>query len=136
MTKIDRTEIYCCGCRREVSARLTDGREIYPRRRDLHDLPFWKCDACKNYVGCHFKTNKPTKPLGCIPTNKIRTARQHIHNILDPLWKTGKVRRKEVYSRLSTALGRRYHTADLRSLDEARVICQEIETIYREQEKG
>ncbi|NTG07102.1 hypothetical protein [Rhizobium rhizogenes] len=56
--------LFCCGCQAEVSARLTDGKEIYPHRRDLHDLPFWKCDACKNFVGCHHKTANHTKPLG------------------------------------------------------------------------
>lgn len=78
--------IYCCGCKADVGARLTDGREIYPHRADLAALPFWKCDACGNAVGCHHKTKERTRPLGCIPTPELKTARSHIHRVLDPLW--------------------------------------------------
>jgi hypothetical protein len=70
-------DIYCCGCESAVQARLTDGREIYPHRPDLADLPFWKCDGCGNHVGCHHKTNDRTRPLGNIPTPEIRIARKH-----------------------------------------------------------
>lgn len=51
--KKDPSQIHCCGCGETVTARLTDGREIYPHRQDLSGLPFWKCDTCGNYVGCH-----------------------------------------------------------------------------------
>lgn len=61
-------KIYCTGCGKDVQARLTDGAERYPHRPDLYELPFWKCDTCGNYVGCHHKTRAPTKPLGCIAT--------------------------------------------------------------------
>ena len=74
--------LYCCGCERDVTGRLTNGGEIYPHRSDLADLPFWKCDTCKNSVGCHHKTTSPTKPLGCIPTKEIKAARHHIHKFL------------------------------------------------------
>ena len=37
--------IYCCGCAQDVTARLTDGSEIYPHRLDLADIPFWVCDT-------------------------------------------------------------------------------------------
>ena len=69
------TKIWCCGCGKEVDARLTDGAEVYPHRRDLASLPFWKCDACGNFVGCHHKTRERTKPLGCIPTPEIKDVR-------------------------------------------------------------
>ena len=114
--------IFCCGCMEEVLARLTNGKEIYPHRNDLASLPFWKCDKCGNFVGCHHKTKTPTKPLGCIPTDLIRNARKHIHTLIDPLWKSGKVKRSELYAELSEKLGRQYHTADIRSIDEARFI--------------
>lgn len=68
-------DLYCCGCKTKVSARLTDGAEVYPHRPDLHDLPFWRCDACGNFVGCHHRTKKRTGPLGCIPTPEVRWAR-------------------------------------------------------------
>jgi len=115
-------EIYCCGCMKVVEARLTDGNEIYPHRLDLHNLPFWKCDRCGNYVGCHHKTKNRIKPLGCIPTTEIKNARKEIHTILDPIWKSGRVDRKTLYAAISEHLGWTYHTAKIRSIDEARKV--------------
>lgn len=124
--------IFCCGCEKEVDARLTDGSEIYPHRGDLATLPFWKCDECGNYVGCCYKTNTPTKPLGNIPTPEMRNARKHIHAILDPIWKSGKVQRGTLYGMISDKLGYQYHTAELRTIDEARRVWKIIRSIARE----
>lgn len=114
--------IYCSGCDKKVKARLTDGKEIYPHRQDLYHLPFWKCDWCKNYVGCHHKTKDRTNPLGIIPTKMLRGVRKSIHFYIDPVWREKKLTRSQVYKLLSTYLGREYHTADLRSVKEANLI--------------
>lgn len=121
--------IYCCGCKTKVEARLTDGKEIYPHRSDLFDLPFWKCDSCGNFVGCHHKTEDRTRPLGCIPTPEIKNARKEIHKILDPLWKKGKISRSKIYKYLSDSLGWRYHTADIRNIEEARKVYRLIKEL-------
>lgn len=113
-------EIYCVGCAKEVGARLISGVTLYPGRYDLHAIPFWQCQTCLNYVGCHHKTRNRTAPLGCIPTPELRNARNHIHALIDPLWKQGKISRKELYRRIGAAMGTKYHTAQLRTLDEAR----------------
>jgi len=60
--------------------------------------------------------------LGCIPTKEIKNARQHIHRILDPLWKSGLATRNEIYKIISDEFGFKYHTAQIRSVDEARKI--------------
>lgn len=122
-------EIYCCGCNKNAEARLTSGVEIYPHRPDLSSLPFWKCDSCKNFVGCHHKTSNPTNPLGCIPTKELKNARQHIHRILDPIWQNGKLERKHVYARLSKSLGYQYHTAEIKTIEEARKIYKIVQEI-------
>jgi hypothetical protein len=119
-------KIYCCGCEKDVEARLTDGDEIYPHRPDLFSLPFWKCDTCGNFVGCHHKTKTRTKPLGCIPTPELRMARNSIHSLLDPAWQSGKIGRKELYRVLTEKLGWKYHTAKIKSLDEAEKVIQII----------
>lgn len=119
---MDKKEIYCVACEIKVNARLTDGCEIYPHRKDLSDLPFWKCDTCKNYVGCHHKTKNRTNPLGNIPNAEMRKARQHIHALLDPIWKSGKRTRNQVYEAISGAMGFGYHTATLRTIEEAREV--------------
>jgi len=123
------TGIYCCSCGKDVYARLTDGKEIYPHRVDLFKLPFWKCDDCGNYVGCHHKTSKPTQPLGCIPTKEIKEARIHIHELLDPIWKSGKISRAKLYKKISSEIGFNFHTANIRSIEEARVAYKIVKSI-------
>ena len=123
-------EIWCCGCEKKVHARLTNGAEIYPHRGDLAAQPFWRCDGCGNYVGCHHKHG--TAPLGCIPTPELRKARGHIHAILDPLWKSKKIGRSEIYAKLTEITGRRYHTAHIRSVEEAREIYRHVQEIAKE----
>ncbi|MCP5004665.1 MAG: hypothetical protein GY941_12115 [Planctomycetes bacterium] len=113
-------DIYCCSCDCKIKARLTTGVEIYPHREDLFDLPFWKCDTCGNFVGCHHKTDNRTHPLGVIPTPELKKARQEIHKILDPLWKGGGMKRNKVYKLISGRVGWKYHTAKIRSIEEAR----------------
>jgi hypothetical protein len=114
--------IYCCECKSDVKARLTDGVEIYRHRPDLHHMPFWKCDACKNYVACHYKTAQRTAPLGCIPNRDIKIARMHIHAILDPLWAGNRKQRGRLYAKISEQLGYQYHTAEIKCLEEARKV--------------
>lgn len=114
--------IWCCECDKHVDARLTKGAEIYPHRHDLARLPFWRCDTCGNHVGCHHKTSRPTTPLGCIPNPAIKRMRKAIHAIIDPMWKRGVVKREAIYAALGGTLGRTYHTADIRTLDEAKAV--------------
>lgn len=116
-----------------VIARLTDGVEVYSHRPDLYSLPFWKCDACGNHVGCHHKTKDRTRPLGNIPTKELKNARQHIHRILDPLWKSGKMPRGKVYARIASDLGvKEYHTAEIKSVATARQVYKVVLAISRE----
>lgn len=128
----ERRPIWCCGCQSEVSARLTDGAEVYQHRPDLASLPFWKCDACGNSVGCHHKTNNRTLPLGCIPTAEIKNARRHIHALLDPIWQSERMPRGKVYSIIAEKLGRKdYHTGEIRSVEEARQVYRIVQDIMR-----
>lgn len=121
--------IYCCACGTEVDARLTDGREVYPHRPDLAALPFWRHDACGGFVGCHHKTTNRTRPLGNIPTPELRNARRHIHALLDPLWQSGRFKRGAIYRAISQEIGREYHTAEVRTLDEARQVYRIVRRI-------
>lgn len=114
--------IYCTGCEEDVDARLTNGKERYPHRPDLFIIPFWKCDSCGNYVGCHYKTANPTKPLGYIAKPEILEARKKIHAILDPLWKSGKINRGKAYAYVSSKIGKPYHTGEIKSMGEARLV--------------
>lgn len=124
--------LYCCGCQKDITARLTNGVEAYPNRPDLYELPFWICDACRNFVGCHHKTKKPTRPLGCIPTLAIKNARKHIHALLDPIWQSSNLSRRDVYRAVSQYLGRPYHTGDLRSVEECRGVYRFVRDLAKD----
>jgi hypothetical protein len=120
-----RRPLFCCGCQAEVQARLTSGKETYPHRRDLQDLPFWKCGACGNFVGCHHKTKDRTRPLGCIPTPEIKLVRSEIHKVIDPIWKSGRVGRRELYGMIAHVIGvEEYHTANINSIDQANEVLR------------
>jgi hypothetical protein len=112
-------KLYCIGCKKDQEARLTNGEEMYPHRQDLYSLPFWKCTECPAFVGCHHKTNTPTKPLGYLATKEIKQARMKIHDKLDPLWKSGKFSRREIYAKLSDRIGKTFHSAEIKSIEEA-----------------
>ena len=114
--------IYCCECKAEIKARLTDGKEIYPHRKDLYKLPFWICDQCKGYVGTHHKTKQRTKPLGVLANKAIKNARIHIHALIDPAYKSELISRKSLYKQLSDALGYDYHTGEIRTVEQAREV--------------
>jgi hypothetical protein len=111
-----------------VRARLTNGKEIYPHREDLMDVPKWMCDECENHVGCHPNS---IKPLGCIPTRELSRKRRIVHSLLDPLWRKGRLKRADIYSRLSAGIGRTYHTGELKSIEEADLVIELLKVMSR-----
>jgi hypothetical protein len=125
-------KIYCCDCGKKVSARLTDGKEVYPHRKDLCKLPFWKCDSCGNFVGCHHKTGNRTAPLGVIPSQEIKEIRKEIHTIIDPLWQEMDIDRSDIYSKISDKLGYEYHTANIRTAKEGEKILSIVNELCRQ----
>lgn len=117
-------KLFCMGCNHDVEARLTNGAERYPHRPDLKDIPFWHCDTCGAWVGCHHKTAKPTQPLGILATPEMFEARKQIHALIDPIWKSGHYTRGQIYGYMTKKLGRPYHTGELRTMEEARKMWQ------------
>ena len=121
----DKAYLFCTECDKTIFARRTDGSEVYPHSQMYKELPFYICDTCKNYVGCHYKSKEPTKPLGCIPSDSIRKWRGILHRLIDPQWKNAERKNKkraEVYSNISKAIGKQYHTAEIMSIAEAKRI--------------
>jgi len=121
--------IYCCWCKQDVEAKLVCGADVYPHRGDLRHLPFWRCDHCGCFVGCHHKSSDPTRPLGVIPTREITKWRKRIHALMDPLWQGRQYTRTAVYKELSKRLGYEYHTAEIRSVEEAMRVLEAIGAI-------
>jgi hypothetical protein len=43
--------------------------------------------------------------------------------LIDPVWKSGAISRGKLYKRISAAMGKRdYHTAEIRTIEEARLV--------------
>lgn len=69
--------------------------------------------------------------MGCIPTKEITAKRKEIHAVLDPLWKSGKFTRNGIYREIARRLGRRtYHTANIRSIEEADEVLKIIASVF------
>jgi len=130
LTEAERN-IYCCGCEQVVSAALVSGRDVYPHRADLSSLPFWQCPTCKNFVGCHHKTKDRTRPLGVIATQAIKDLRKQIHVVIDPIWQDGIMDRGALYKELGAAIGRKYHTAELRNEAECKLVLVAAKSVKR-----
>lgn len=119
---IETREIECTGCHDMVEARLTNGKEMYPASPELADVPFWVCDTCGAFVGTHHKTKDRLKPLGSLATKEVKRWRMLIHQVLDPLWKDGKIERGHAYARISSALGHTYHTGEIYDEEEGEFV--------------
>lgn len=88
---------YCSG-----PVELVNGERIYPHRRDLYAKRFYLCAPCKAYVGCHPKT---TRPLGRLANAELRAWKMRAHTSFDPIWRNGKLSRKEAYAWLAREMG-------------------------------
>lgn len=105
----------CAHC--GAPARLTNGREVYPHRKDLRTLRLWVCTPCDARVGCHKKgartdvgVSDGTMPYGTPANAELRRARSMLHKRLDPLWKEAPKKyrhraRRRAYRVLSRKLG-------------------------------
>lgn len=95
------------------AATLVNGLAIYPHRLDLADLKFWKCEPCKAYVGCHKKgarisrsqVSDGTVPLGRLANAELRTWKSRVHEVFDPIWRSGGMTRGTAYTWLATKMG-------------------------------
>jgi len=92
-------DVRCAEC--GGKARRVTGADIYGHRRDLHYKVMWRCD-CGAYVGCHPGTNTA---LGTCAGPKLRNAREYVHSVLDPHWRSGQASRDEVYAYLRAQMG-------------------------------
>jgi len=77
---------------------LVDSAEVYHGRSYG---PIYLCRPCKAYVGVHKATNEP---LGRLANADLRRLKMRAHEAFDPIWKSGRMKRKEAYSWLSSAL--------------------------------
>lgn len=117
----NRADVFCCVCNFRVSAKEFYGKDAYPHRPDLREKLFWQCGNCKNFVGSHEGNDEP---LGVIVSSEVKKLRMQIHNIIDPLWKNKKIKRKRLYKIMSDFIGKPYHTANIGKVEEAEMILE------------
>jgi hypothetical protein len=96
----------CPYCQKE--AIWCENKEIYGKNYGKSYMCYY-CKPCNAYVGCH---NNTQQPLGTITNKEGREWRKKVHAKIDPLWKTGKIKRGHLYARISKAIGRTYHTGE------------------------
>jgi hypothetical protein len=91
-----RTCHYCGGKTIKVT-----GKDIYPHRPDLFGRIFYQCKPCDAHVGSHRETGKP---LGLVAKQELRTLRQKVHKLFDPIWQKGPVKRTVAYKMLAKSM--------------------------------
>jgi len=57
---------------------------------------------------------------------KNKLCAQKSFSLIDPIWKSWKMGRRELYGVISRAIGCKYHTANIRTLSEARGIYRAV----------
>lgn len=87
------------------AARWCSNEERYGRRYGQSYMCYW-CKDCDAYVGCHQNSKKP---LGSMANAELRKLRILAHAVIDPLWRSGKMDRRQMYRMLSEKLGRTVH---------------------------
>ena len=122
-----------CGAK----AQLVDGTAIYPHRPDLAEKKFYQCAPCDAYVGCHPPSvngqggvGTGTTPLGRLANAELRRLKSQAHAVFDPLWRNGRMRRREAYAWLAKQLGIPATDAHIGMFDE--VQCKRVITVVSE----
>jgi len=82
-------------------APLVDSAKVYGKSYGLIYL-CGNWPSCDAYVGVHKGTDRP---LGRMADKELRAWKVKAHAAFDPLWKSGKMTRKEAYQMLAEKLG-------------------------------
>lgn len=93
-------------------AELKDAFVIYKRLGFGQVYVCGNYPACDAYVGVHEGT---TKPKGSLANAELRGLRQQVHAVFDPVWRSGKYERSELYEAAARTLGLpEFHIGDMR----------------------
>ena len=91
----------CCLCDNEGI--VISGKDLYGHRPDLWSLKMFQCPTHKDcYVGAHKSSGEP---LGIMADRNLRELKMLAHSLFDPFWKSKKVKRYRLYSKLASEMG-------------------------------
>lgn len=105
----------CPYCKKQ--APWIDNKLVYGKRYGKSYMCYY-CGNCDAYVGCH---NNTRKALGTMANKALRRKRMAVHAVIDPIWKSGKETRKQVYAKLKQAFGHEVHVGEANEQD-----CEDI----------
>jgi len=122
----ERTDVVCQDCGKAMQLQAND-RSWKDRK------PFiYRClghPRCRSIVAANEDGTLASDPV----SSEIRKLRTKIHvDIIDPLWKTGKSKRNhhirsEIYCFLDKKFGKEYHTANIKTVEEAELVIKYID---------
>ena len=115
----------CPYCKNQ--AEFLDNKEIYGKRYG-NSYMMWICRHCDARVGVHH--NNHAHPLGTMANKELREWRMKAHTAVDPLWKSGKISRREVYRGLDKLFGKEFHIGSSNIQE-----CQKIISVYKQYDK-
>lgn len=111
-------------------AKLVDSSIIYGR--SFGWLWLCNCKVGNSYVGCHAGTKRP---VGTLADTQTRAMRKRANAAFDPIWRTGRMTRREAYMWLAHELGLSAEQAHIAMSDAAQCI-QIIDVCKRRNEEG
>ncbi|MNW28155.1 hypothetical protein D3C74_49700 [compost metagenome] len=83
----------CDNCGSEVE--MVSSREFYGVD---YGNNVYRCTSCDSYVGTH---RNSSIPLGTLADAELRSLRRECHQLFDPVWKIGNVKRSRAYKWLA-----------------------------------
>lgn len=90
------------------TALFCENKEIYGRNFGNSYMCYY-CKPCNAYVGTHQNT---TRPLGTMANAELREWRKKTHTTIDPLWRNGKMTRKDLYNKLDQHFKKKIHVGE------------------------
>ena len=108
-------------------AEWVENKEIYGRNYGSSYM-IWLCRDCNAYIGCHKNSQVPKGKV--LAKKDLREARMKAHAIIDPLWQSGKYKRRTVYLRLKEAFGEEVHVGATTTPEECEEIIKTAKLIF------
>ncbi|WP_333647993.1 zinc-finger-containing protein [Lacrimispora sp.] len=87
---------------------LCDGKVVYISNAKIYGKQYgsgycYYCTSCGAFVGTH--EPRPREALGILANKEMREWKIKCHGLFDPLWKSKKKKRAQLYSALASQMG-------------------------------
>lgn len=87
---------------------LCDGKVVYVSNAKIYGRQYgsgycYYCTNCDAYVGTH--KPRPKEAMGVLANKQMRYWKMKCHGLFDPLWKSKRKKRGQLYSKLALQMG-------------------------------